>query len=92
MCLNYAFIHRTIPFVSACIDRHLHGCSPSEKETVMTMKKTMMARVNHTCPEVTCDVCKAQNCLQMLEDMSVDTVDYCRYDNMFKIPDCHCKP
>lgn len=63
--------------MSACIERHLHGCSEMEKAVVVTMKDKLMSQVNTTCPEVQCDICKAQRCLQRLDNVT-DNVEYCR--------------
>jgi hypothetical protein len=64
--------------MSACIERHSYNCDQADKDVVMKLKKRLMSRVKDHCPEVKCDVCEAQKCMDRLLKASDDDM-FCRF-------------
>ncbi|KAH3855701.1 hypothetical protein DPMN_098271 [Dreissena polymorpha] len=87
MRLIFMINSRSLPYVSACVHRHIHNCSEDEKKTVMTIGQKLMARVGDRCPQVSCDVCRAERCLQRLDGLEKND-SYCRYDTVWSFAKC----
>ena len=71
---------RSVPFARTCVQRSLQGCDANDKHVFEKLIGQLMEKVAYYCPEVECDVCGAQKCLDELENME-DVNEYCRYCN-----------
>ena len=81
MMFKYVFINycRTVPIVSACVDRNLQGCSQAEKNIVMEIVSELKSQVRDHCPQVDCNVCQAEQCVNRLVAAQASQQDVCRY-------------
>ena len=75
-----------IPMVKLCVKKHISSCEKCQKDTVKKMLRNVMNRMSRSCPEVNCDRCGAQRCMDHFTHMmKVNDPDICRYRiNMYQ--------